>query len=97
MRRQCVGILVLGILGLLLFVIGVLANRPVLVAPGSLIVGLAGAWSMRRCQRTGILRTRQGLLLRKDHPGLFRFHMSCGWTAILLWTIGGVLAALFHR
>jgi hypothetical protein len=88
------GILAMGLGGLALFGLGMLTNRPALVAPGSLMAGLAGAASMLRCQRMGMLRTRQGLLRRKDNPGMFRFHVSCGWTAILLWTLGGVLCGL---
>jgi len=95
MRRQRFGILVLGLVGLVLFAAAaMLADRRALALPGSLIAGLAGAWSMLRCQKAGLLRTRQGIVRRDERPALFRFHVGCGWTAIVLWTLGGVLFGL---
>jgi len=94
MRRSDWGILVPGLLGLALFATGMLGGWRGLVAPGCAIAGLAGAASLLRAQRTGVLRTRQGLLRRSDHPALFRFHAGCGWTAVLLWTLGGLLFGL---
>jgi hypothetical protein len=94
MRQVRLGILALGFLGLGLFVAAMLAHRKDLALPGSLMAGLAGAGSLLRCQKAGLVRTRQGIVRRADRPALFRFHMGFGWTAVLLWTLGGVLFGL---
>jgi hypothetical protein len=94
MRRQCVAILVSGLGGLALFATAILIGPKELAAPGSVIAGLAGGWSMLRCQSTGLIRTRRGFVRRRQHPGLFRFHLCCGWTALVLWTLVGVLLGL---
>jgi len=94
MLRKNWGILALGLVGFGLFLLALLAGWRPLAAVGSVTAGVAGGWSLLRCQRLGILRTRHGLLHRRDHPAGFRFHLGCGWTAILLWTLGGVLFSL---
>src|SRR3954468_18083164 len=94
MRRQELWIVALGGAGVLAFGVAMLAGWRPPAAAGSLTAGVAGAWSMLRCQRRGIFRTRRGLLRRDDHPALFRLHLGCGWTAILLWTLGGLLFGL---
>jgi len=93
MRRVSFGILAMGLVGLGLFTAATLADRQACALPGSLIAGLAGAWSMLRCQKAGLVRTRQGIVRRDERPALFRFHVGCGWAAIVLWTLGGVLLA----
>ena len=94
MRRKNWDLLALGLVGFALFLLSHLPGWRPLAALGSVIAGAAGGWSLLRCQRLGILRTRHGLLHRRDHPAGFRFHLGCGWTAILLWTLGGLLVGL---
>jgi hypothetical protein len=94
MRRSDWGILVPGLVGLALFATGMLGGGRGLVAPGCVIAGLAGAASLLRVQRRGVLRTLRGLVRRSDHPALFRFHAGCGWIALLLWTLSGLLFGL---
>lgn len=94
MRHTERGALALAILGMILFVPANFGGPKALAIPGSALVGLAGAWSMLRAQRAGIFRTRRGLLYRRDHPGLFRFHVCCAWTALALWMLVGLLVGL---
>jgi hypothetical protein len=84
-------VLAVGLAGLVLFATSALTGPTALAAPGSLLAGLAGAWSLRRCQRLGFLRTRWGLVRRDEQPALFRFHVGCGWVAVVLWMLVGLL------
>lgn len=93
MGRQERWILVLGLSGLAVMGAAMVAGARVLVAPGSVLVGVAGAWSMIQCQRKGEIRTNRGIYRKAECRVCYFLQLGWWWTATVLWTIGGVAFA----